>query len=282
MENHVAKIKTRKEINMKNKSKKVVSMSTIEKYIFAKNSVHFGVIRRDVKRGSVISYNPETFEMDVDGVVYKDSRDFHVCKRATEANPSNPWIVPYTEANLKKFAPSAVPEKTYGQKKMDKLKALQVINSDNDIIPSMEINDGKVSKALNSQKRVEASSDEDEIPYGLDATMTPKVPKKLSVVSDSNNSATIVSGGKQQSLNSGTTVTPQKRTFSVTASNAASDVNVVIPKMKVVRGGEQSLSGEGYSSKSSLNAGTKISGKKVAQAEKAPASSEPVRKAKKL
>jgi hypothetical protein len=258
------------------------SPSNVEKFIFALPMVHFGTIRQDIRCGAVITHFLDTREMDIDGIKYLDSRDLEICKRATASRPDRPWIVPFNKKNAELYPRNTTP--SHGKQRMARLKNMEVINSDTDIIPAMDIDTGKVSTAYNDRnnKRQAASVDADsEVVAGLEVERLPRPVKRVAflpvVQSNSQEIAMIDGAGKSGSRNPGEA--DQKyasKRILVDSRTARNNVEPVLPKMKVVKGGESAYSGEGYGPSSSLNAGTKISGKKGVAKAPAAGSARPV------
>lgn len=261
-------------------SKSPKAESNVEKFIFALPMVHLGTIRQDIRCGAIITHYLDTREMDIDGIKYPDSRDLEICKRATASRPSRPWIVPFNQKNLELYPRNNTP--SHGKQRMDRLKTMEVINSDADIIPAMDIDSGKVSTAYNDRNNKRQASTEDadsEVVAGLEVERLPKPVKRpafLPVVQSNSQEIAMIDGaGKSGSRNPGG-ADPKyaSKRILVDSNTARNNVEPVLPKMKVVRGGESAYSGEGFAN--SLNAGSKISGKK-AESKAAPAKAAPAK-----
>jgi hypothetical protein len=236
----------------------------VEVFIFAKMNAQFGNIRREVRRGSIITHYKALRKIDIDGILYDDNRDLEICRRATAANPEKPWIVPFTEENLAIYAPNTTP--SHGKAKMDRLRSMEVINSDADIIPAMDIADGKVARALNKKaERKPMAEPGDDVIAGLEIERIPRaMPKRqmLPVVHSYESEVALINGaGSHGSRNAGAEEKKPSKSFVMKASAAMNEAEPEHKMLKVVRGAGAALSADGFGSSSSRNSGQKLPSK---------------------
>jgi len=130
-----------------------------KKYVLVKQ-VHLGNIKQTVSGGSIIEHNEKESKLRIDGSTFDTTKDLDILKKLE-------WVVPYSEEN-KKDVESKISEKEKNKAPEPKnstrnaeRKEMKIVESDQDLIESIDISDTKTKKA-----DVKKESDEMEIIRG--------------------------------------------------------------------------------------------------------------------
>jgi len=115
-------------------------------------SIHLGVIKESFGRGSVITHDEEQGRLTIDGRKFESDRDMDVLQRQAATHPDKPWIVPYSEEAFARLSRSVpVPQEV----QPGKAQKMEVVKSDEDSHPEIDITDTQVSKAVQATKEAE-------------------------------------------------------------------------------------------------------------------------------
>lgn len=114
----------------------------MESYILTR-TMHFGHLKESFGRGTIITFEPQTRQLTIDGRHFEDYRDLDVLKRQSTKNPENPWIIPYTEEALQDVRQDATrPDPAVPKHESNDM---EIVRDDADTHETIDISHTKVS-----------------------------------------------------------------------------------------------------------------------------------------
>jgi hypothetical protein len=133
----------------------------MESYILTR-SMHLGYLKETFGQGAVITFNPETRRLTIDGRHFDDYRDLEILKRQAAKKPHAPWIVPYSEEVLQDLRGGAGEAAPPVPKRASNSEGLEVVQSDEDLHETIDISDTKVSVRNQEKKEAQRQRVKDE------------------------------------------------------------------------------------------------------------------------
>ena len=132
----------------------------MESYILTQ-TMHLGYLKESFGRGSVITFNPQTRKLTIDGRGFDDYRDLEILKRQAEKKPHAPWIVPYSEEVLQDIRGGASEAAPAVPKRDANGEGMEIVRSDEDMHETIDISDTKVSKVNEAKKEAQRQNVQD-------------------------------------------------------------------------------------------------------------------------
>jgi hypothetical protein len=168
----------------------------VEKYIL-KQSMHLGHIKQSFPKGTLISKDIDDNTLTIDGTKFNSTKDLDILKKFG-------WVNAYTEQSMQKMENEiSADEKLNPKKAQEKKEKMEIVDSDADMFPVIDISHTKTKK-----KEAVKKTEKMEIIEQRVAKMKNEIPK-IPVVNDEGSLS--MGMEKKPSLNSGTvkTLNPQ-------------------------------------------------------------------------
>jgi hypothetical protein len=120
--------------------------SKIEKYILTR-SMHLGNIKDTFGRGALIMYNSATQKVKIDGRIFDNGyKDVEILKRQAMKKPHDPWIIQYSDEAMAEIRGDRMEAEPAIPKRLPNNHGMQVVQSDEDSQPVIDISHTQVSK----------------------------------------------------------------------------------------------------------------------------------------
>lgn len=133
----------------------------MESYILTR-SMHLGYIKETFGRGSVLSFNPQTRSLTIDGRRFDDYRDLEILKRQAQKSPNAPWVIPFSEENLQNMLGGSLEPQPAVPRRAPNGEGMEIVQSDEDMHETIDISNTKVSTINQARKEAERQKVKDE------------------------------------------------------------------------------------------------------------------------
>ena len=115
-----------------------------ESYILTR-SMHFGFLKESFGRGAVITFDPATRKVTIDGRQFEDYRDVEILKRQAIKKPHSPWVVPYSDEVLQDIRGESGESAPVVEPRPGNGDGMKIIQSDEDSHQTIDIRHTKVA-----------------------------------------------------------------------------------------------------------------------------------------